>query len=448
MDAICLLVVSVALSLIYHRHSRFSIPLYSVRMKPVLALHIFSGLNELLGLYIRPLLAQSGKIPDALDLILCLTQSGTNLALVKTMARGQWKMTRPSYQAGAIMRPILTILAMIYRRADLHTCSLQIIHAFIYTRCLIYIWWKANLLDKHSDIHMVAVFTAAVLAMADTDCPAILSKAYILCVAGISLLNHWASKRIRKPASERSVVKQHMLSLLLCLGFVDLPTLESVDPPQTIEDDYCDDLAIQELICESRTAAQKAVNQVSQIPINHRAGSQDNISMESSTTHDISSSDARPSLWAGTGFSIIESTFSYHPTDDFEQIPMDHLLGSMGGRISTCITVISPDSVANTDDIPRLLNIRAPAHSTGRASRWRSLLSLREKSSSSALGISDDTLKRLEVKPQIQVHEIELSDDRTQILEPARPCESRKTKRLLLREMMVRLKRVRKDSMT
>jgi hypothetical protein len=412
-------------------------------MKPVLALHIFSGLNELLGLYIRPLLAQSGKIPDALDLILCLTQSGTNLALVKTMARGQWKTTRPSYQAGAIMRPILTILAMIYRRTDLHTCSLQIIHAFIYTRCLIYIWWRADLLDKYSDIYMVAVFTAAVLAMADTECPAILSKAYILCVAGISLLNHWASKQLKEPASKRSVAKQHMLSLLLCLGFVDLPTLKSVDPPQQREDDYCDDLAIQELKCEFQTAAQKAVHQVPQIPLNHGAENQNHILMEPSATHNLSPSDARPSLCAGTGFSIIESTLSYHPTEDLGKIPMDHLMGSMGDRISSCITVISPNTVANTDDIPRLVNIRAPVHSTGRAKRWRSLLSLREKTSSSALGISDDTLKRLEVGPRVQVDEIELSDDGTQILEPARPCESRKTKRLLLREMMVRLKRVR-----
>jgi hypothetical protein len=41
------------------------------------------------------------------------------------------------------------------------------------------------------------------------------------------------------------------------------------------------------------------------------------------------------------------------------------------------------------------------------------------------------------------VDAIELSDDGTQILEPTRTCELRKTKRLLLRQMMVRLKRVR-----
>lgn len=75
---------------------------------------------------------------------------------------------------------------MIYQSADLHTSSRQMPHAFLYFRHLIYLWLKTGLLDKHLDIYMMAVFTAAILAVMDTPFPATLSKVYILCVAGIS----------------------------------------------------------------------------------------------------------------------------------------------------------------------------------------------------------------------------------------------------------------------
>lgn len=228
-------------------------------MGPILILHIISGLTELLGLYIRPLLHSSERIPDSLDLALCLAQSGTNLALVKRMARGQWKMTRPSYQAGALLRPILTVLGMIYDRADLHKSSLQILHAFIYTRYLIYLWSKTGLLDKHSDVYMMAVFTAAILAMMDTPFPATLSKAYILCVAAISLLNHWTSQQLEESGSKHSRIKVDLLHMLVFLGLADLPTLKGGEPSDMVKDDYCGDLGIQARKLEALSDAQKAV---------------------------------------------------------------------------------------------------------------------------------------------------------------------------------------------
>ena len=252
-----LALVSITLGAIYHQHSQYSIPLYKAHMRPILILHIVSGLTELLGLYIRPLLHTHDKIPDSIDLTLCLAQSGTNMALVKRMARGQWKMTRPSYQAGALLRPVLTILGMIYQRSDLHTSSLQILHAFIYTRYLIYLWSKTGLLDKHSDIYMMAVFCAAILAMMDTPFPAVLSKAYILCVAGISLLNHWTSQQLEEDTSRHSKIKIDLLNLLVFLGLADLPTLKGGEPSDMVKDDYCGDLGIEEAGDESLPDARK-----------------------------------------------------------------------------------------------------------------------------------------------------------------------------------------------
>jgi len=259
MPCASLALVSITLGAIYHQHSRFSIPLYKAHMRPILILHIISGLTELMGLYIRPLLHASEKIPDAMDLTLCLAQSGTNMALVKRMARGQWKMTRPSYQAGALLRPILTILGMIYQKAELHTSSLQILHAFIYTRYLIYLLSKTRLLDKHSDIYMMAVFTAAILAMMDTPFPATLSKAYILCVAGISLLNHWTSQQLEDTSLRHLKIKIDLLNLMVFLGLADLPTLKGGEPSDMVKDDYCGDLGIDEGKYDLMTDTQKAV---------------------------------------------------------------------------------------------------------------------------------------------------------------------------------------------
>jgi len=410
-------------------------------MKPVLALHVFSGLCELLGLYLRPLLRQQGRIPDSLDLMLCFAQSGTNMALVKHMARGQWKMTRPSYQAGAIMRPLLTASAIIFERADLHTSSLQIIHAFIYTRCLICIWWKADLLDKHSDSYMMAVFSAAILAMADTPCPAILSKAYILCVAVISLLNHWASSQIEEPRSRRSAIQNLLLDLLLSLGFVDLPSLGEGTSRNSTRDDYCDDSAVQGLHSEISTEARKEVDRDSQTVVDHETGTQAKTPTES-PAREISPTNASH-LTSQIHFLSSESiglhdcaSGSNGSTTKYAPVPVED-------QICTHIILDSRDITVNLDRGLHSVRSWARLNSLSKATRWRSLLSLQDESLSAASTYSDDGPGKIKPESRVLIGEIEVPDDRAYVLESTRFYRSDKTKRALLRKMVDKFKRHR-----
>ena len=105
----------------------------------------------------------------------------------------------------------------------------------------------------------MAVFTAAVLAMMDTPFLATLSKAYILCVAGISLLNHWTSQQLEDTSSRHSKIKIDLLNLLVFLGLADLPTLKGGEPSDMVKDDYCGDLGIDEGKYDLMTDTQKAV---------------------------------------------------------------------------------------------------------------------------------------------------------------------------------------------
>lgn len=127
-------------------YERLTIPTYHQHIKSIrrrarknaiLYSHTFCGLVEILRWHIRNLWDPT-PTADALDMLLCLVQSGTNLALVKNLVRGTPAMTRPSYQAGAIFRPILTFFAWQTANPALHKSSVKALNAFIYCRMLIF----------------------------------------------------------------------------------------------------------------------------------------------------------------------------------------------------------------------------------------------------------------------------------------------------------------------
>jgi len=61
----------------------------------ILALHIVTGMTEILRWHLSAILRDS-PAADSLDVALCLTQAMTNLALVKWMSRGHPIMTSKS----------------------------------------------------------------------------------------------------------------------------------------------------------------------------------------------------------------------------------------------------------------------------------------------------------------------------------------------------------------
>jgi len=134
--------------------------------KSILYVHIVGSLLELFRWHIRAL-GQELPQADVLDLVLCLVQAFTNLALNKNKARGYPIMTStysslsdvknlltfgqgPAYQAGAFLRPAETFFAWYTGAAVWHMRSVKIINAFADTRLLI---WSVGPLIKtrHED---------------------------------------------------------------------------------------------------------------------------------------------------------------------------------------------------------------------------------------------------------------------------------------------------------
>jgi len=129
----------------FNLHTQHTAPMYARTfakekkyISTALILHIFAGVAEV-AFFHREQWVMGIARPDIITFLLCIMQSITNLILAKFLRRGYPVITRPSYQAGAILRPILSGLALIRRDPDMHRSSVKIINAFIYTRLIIWL---------------------------------------------------------------------------------------------------------------------------------------------------------------------------------------------------------------------------------------------------------------------------------------------------------------------
>jgi hypothetical protein len=129
-------------------------------------LHAVAGLTEVFRYHLRAAFFPVPIIPDSLDVALCLTQSATNLALAKTLLRGDPSVTRPSYQAGAVLRPALGIAAFVWRDPWLHRASVKVVNGFLYTRLGIWACSATGLWDgAYAKVYALSVYVGAVLAV-------------------------------------------------------------------------------------------------------------------------------------------------------------------------------------------------------------------------------------------------------------------------------------------
>ncbi|KAL2783980.1 hypothetical protein BJX66DRAFT_330280 [Aspergillus keveii] len=69
----------------------------------------------------------------------CCVHSVTSLALVKYLPNGYPPHTRPAYQAGSILRPLLVIRAYCSQSPVDYHSSMMPLHGFVYTRALIFL---------------------------------------------------------------------------------------------------------------------------------------------------------------------------------------------------------------------------------------------------------------------------------------------------------------------
>ncbi|KZO98261.1 hypothetical protein CALVIDRAFT_596813 [Calocera viscosa TUFC12733] len=223
-SCIALGIVLLGYSTIFHQHTRRTFWRYrGGEVRLVLTAHALSGLLEILRFHSLSLSAP--PIPTTLDLLLCLVQSLTNLTLVRPLRRGQPSLVRPSYQAGALLRPLVSFLAWRSGSPALHAASVGIVHGFLYTRVLIWLLGTTGLLEKYADVYTVAVFVAGIVACADGPVRH-LEKVYIAVVAGVALANRWTTEQLRSEVYDaHSPAMRQLLELLVLLGFANLETI-------------------------------------------------------------------------------------------------------------------------------------------------------------------------------------------------------------------------------
>ncbi|KAH8661193.1 hypothetical protein BGZ61DRAFT_485539 [Ilyonectria robusta] len=241
-----LLICSVYL-LIFAYHTRRSLPVYHATFRKQgsfsLVLHILAGSFELVRYYTRAV--DGNVVPEVLDTVACFVQAFTTLRLSKTLLRGDMS-TRPSYQAPALMRPFIGLAAIVYQSASIHRASVKLLHAFLYTRMIIFLAKRFGVGKIHSNatIYAHAVFLGAIIAIDDSGLPAGV-PVYIGMVGAVMVLNRYVANRLaRSSASEvsMSIWERTLMCVLLWLGLANLEAIKEHDhsskPTPSANDEY------------------------------------------------------------------------------------------------------------------------------------------------------------------------------------------------------------------
>ncbi|SPJ81828.1 uncharacterized protein FTOL_09233 [Fusarium torulosum] len=96
----------------------------------------------------------------------------STLRLARPLLRGN-ETTRAAYQAPAIIRPILAVIAVVGKDPDLHGAVVKLLHAFLYARLLIFASKRIRLtkVQSQATIYAQAVFLGAILAIQASGLP-------------------------------------------------------------------------------------------------------------------------------------------------------------------------------------------------------------------------------------------------------------------------------------
>ncbi|KAH6868986.1 hypothetical protein B0T10DRAFT_419069 [Thelonectria olida] len=210
-------------------HTRHTAPIYRSKFKrssslPLL-LHASAGIFEVAKYHIAG--AHGPIVPDFFDLVACLIQSATNLILSKTLVRGD-KTTRPSYQAGGLVRPFLSAAAFLAHDPFLHQASVKLLNAFVYTRILIFLGkrLRLNKVYSYSTIYAHGVFLGALMAFYESKLPGGVPL-YIAAVAVITALNRYTSEYAALQLNgQRSSPGRWVIRFLIWVGLTELETLK------------------------------------------------------------------------------------------------------------------------------------------------------------------------------------------------------------------------------
>ncbi|KAK2122240.1 hypothetical protein NOF04DRAFT_1374332 [Fusarium oxysporum II5] len=159
------LLICLGYVIIFAYHTRHSISAYYGHSRTdkslALALHILAATFELTRYYFRAF--RRTVQPDLFDTAACMIHSITSLRLARTLRRGD-KTTRASAILAAVVR----------QDVFAHEACVKLLHAFLYTRLLIFVAKRIGLgkIQSHSTIYARAVTLGAILAIRSSGLPA------------------------------------------------------------------------------------------------------------------------------------------------------------------------------------------------------------------------------------------------------------------------------------
>ncbi|RSL39516.1 hypothetical protein CEP54_016309 [Fusarium duplospermum] len=220
--------------LIFAYHTRRSLPVYHAKFRKQssssLVLHILAGSFELARYYTRAV--DGDVVPEVLDTVACFAQAFTTLRLSKTLLRGDIT-TRPSYQAPALMRPFVGLTALVYQSPSIHRASVKLLHAFLYTRMIIFLAKRFGVgrIQLNATIYAHAVFLGAIIAIHDSGLHAGV-PVYISMVGAVMVLNRYVADRLTSSwTSEVSmpIWERNLMRVLLWLGLANLEAIKEDD---------------------------------------------------------------------------------------------------------------------------------------------------------------------------------------------------------------------------
>ncbi|KAJ5719108.1 hypothetical protein N7493_007563 [Penicillium malachiteum] len=230
---------------IFLYHTRHEIPIYQRKFhkrKIFLYLHIITGTSDLFRYRFNEFLyGPFDALPDALGVLSSLIWAFTSLELVKTLRRGDPRTTRPPYQAGAILRPLVSLTSYLFGLPALHRLSISALDSFIYARLAIFFFCHTPYIRSYSrsKIYAISIPLSAALAIHESRVPGA-SILYLLAVSYVTRLNEWVtyesrSLRCKDPSRTVSPYWKSMISVFIEMGFFEIEELKEVSKARELE---------------------------------------------------------------------------------------------------------------------------------------------------------------------------------------------------------------------
>lgn len=195
-------------SAIFGFHERRVIPTYNRKFRKSksyqLPVHIATGLFEITRYQLRVALHGETVFPHFGDLLVCLIWAWSSLGLVRSLQRGDPLTTRPAYQAGTVLRPLVSLAAFILQSPSLYRVCAKAINSFLYARLGIFIVDQSGYMREHSQaaVYAICIPLSAVLGIYEGNYPGAV-PVYVASVFAVAWLNRRVSQELRKQRSSR-----------------------------------------------------------------------------------------------------------------------------------------------------------------------------------------------------------------------------------------------------